>query len=148
MKVFLAGAVSSADSKQLAKYGVYKNCVLDTLGNIDLTVPDDIWDYRNDCIKYNPDFTKLDVDKAMVKYDLDLVRQADLIICDLSQQSNGMGIELGVACSNNIEVIFFYEAGAYVSNMVTGAFSDSKFIEYKDLDELKNKLAFELKKRF
>ena len=107
MKVFLVGAVTSADSKQLSKYSIYKDTILSVLKNIELSVPDDILNYRINCIKNNSTYSKLDIDKSMVAYDLSLIKQSDLIICDLSTQSNGLGIELGVAFENCVKVIFF-----------------------------------------
>ncbi len=137
MKIFLGGAVSVASDRQLEKYNVYK-AILSELG--ELTVPDDIWDYRQKCIDENPGVTKIEIDKMMVDYDIGLVRNADLIVCDISEQSTGLGIELGIAKENKTNIIFCYQKGSYVSNMITGAFDKSKFIEYSDNQELKQKL--------
>lgn len=137
MKIFLAGAVSVASESQLEKYHAYKD-ILEKVG--DLTTPDDIWAFRQKTINENPEKSKLEIDKLMVDYDLDLVRNADIMICDISEQSTGMGIELGVVKENNIDIVFCYQKGSYVSNMLTGAFFDKAFIEYESTKELAEKL--------
>ena len=137
MKIFLGGAVSVASDKQLEKYNAYKE-ILSEFGPF--TTPDDIWDYRQKCIDENPEKTKIQIDKMMVDFDLDLVRNVDLMVCDISEQSTGMGLELGVVKENKIDVIFCYQKGSYVSNMLTGAFFDKEFIEYENIEDLKCKL--------
>lgn len=139
MKIFLGGAVSVATQEQLEKYNIYKE-VLTTFG--ELTVPDDIWAYRQKCTHENPEKTKMQIDKMMVDYDLNLARNTDLMICDISQQSTGLGLELGVVHENSKKIIFFYEKGAYISNMLTGAFFDADFVEYESTKELRQKLKF------
>lgn len=137
MKLFLAGAVSTATESQLEKYNTYKT-ILENFGS--LTFPDKIWEYREKCIRDFPEKSKLEIDKLMVDYDLGLVRECDLMICDISQISTGLGIELGVMHEQNKKIVFFYETGSYVSNMITGSFSSSEFIEYKNIEDLKQSL--------
>lgn len=81
----------------------------------------------------------------MVQYDLSEVRSSDLIICDLSEISTGMGLELGVAHEISKKILFLYKKNSYVSNMITGAFMNSCFIEYRDIKELEKKLETEIK---
>ena len=140
MRIFIAGAVSVASDKQLNKYAVYKNIITESVRNAEITFPDDIWAYREKCIRENPEDTKLEIDKMMVDYDLQCVKSSDLIVCDISQQSTGMGIELGVAYEHKIKIIFCYERGSYVSNMLTGSFGNFPFIEYDTLNDLSTKL--------
>lgn len=140
MKVFLAGAVSSADKKQLEKYNLYRKIITDCIKDVELTVPDDIWEYRMTCKQEKPKASKTEIDKMMVDYDLQCVRDSDLVICDLSSLSTGMGLELGVAHERGKRVIFCYEKGTSISNMITGAYSSSTFIEYSDLKQLSIKL--------
>ena len=137
MKLFLAGAVSTATESQLEKYNTYKT-ILEEFGT--LTFPDKIWEYRQKCIREFPEKSKLEIDKLMVDFDLDLVRNCDVMICDISQISTGLGIELGTILEQNKKIVFFYETGSYVSNMITGAFSDSEFIEYQNIEDLKQSL--------
>ena len=142
MKIFLAGAVSSATNDHLEKYNIYRP-VLEELG--ELTFPDKIWEYRQTCIDKFPEKTKLEIDKLMTDYDLDLVRNCDLMVCDISQVSTGLGIELGVALEKNKKIIFLYEKGSYISNMITGSFNSSLFVEYETVYDLKEKLIEALK---
>jgi len=142
MKLFLAGAVSLASDNQIKKYDIYKS-VLEKFGS--LTYPDKIWEYRQKCINENPDKSKFEIDKLMTDYDLDQVRDCDLMVCDISQLSTGLGIELGVALEHKKKLIFFYEKGAYVSNMITGSFYGCSFVEYSSENELKEQLIKEIK---
>ena len=137
MKIFLGGAVSVASDKQLEKYNAYKE-ILSEFGP--LTTPDDIWDFRQKCIDENPEKTKMQIDKMMVDFDLDLVRNADLMVCDISEQSTGLGLELGVVKENGVDIVFCYQKGSYVSNMLTGAFERAPMIEYENAKELAEKL--------
>jgi hypothetical protein len=132
MKLFLAGAVSTATESQLEKYNTYKT-ILEEFGT--LTFPDKIWEYREKCIKEFPEKSKLEIDKLMVDFDLDLVRNCDVMICDISQISTGLGIELGVALEHKKQIVFFYEKGSYVSNMITGSFNERLFVEYENESE-------------
>lgn len=138
MKIFLAGAVSTATENQIKKYNVYKG-VLETFG--ELTYPDKIWEFRQKCIDENHEKSKLEIDKMMTDFDLNLVRECDIMVCDISQISTGLGIELGVALEHNKQVVFFYEKGSYVSNMITGSFNESLFVEYENEESLKNQLS-------
>lgn len=137
MKLFLAGAFSTATESQLEKYNAYK-IILEKFG--ELTFPDKILAYREKCMRDFPNKSKIEIDKLMVDYDLGLVRDCDIMICDISQISTGLGIELGVALEQNKKIVFFYETGSYVSNMITGSFSNSEFIEYKNIEDLKQNL--------
>jgi len=137
MKLFLAGAFSTATENQLEKYNNYKT-ILEKFG--ELTFPDKILEYREKCMSDFPNKSKIEIDKLMVDYDLGLVRDCDIVICDISQISTGLGIELGVALEQNKKIVFFYETGSYVSNMITGSFSNSEFIGYKNIEDLKQNL--------
>lgn len=137
MKLFLAGAFSTATESQLEKYNTYKT-ILEKFGG--LTFPDKILTYREKCMSDFPNKPKIEIDKLMVDYDLGLVRDCDVMVCDISQISTGLGIELGVALEHNKKIVFFYETDSYVSNMITGSFSNSDFIEYKSIKDLKQNL--------
>ena len=138
MKLFLAGAVSTATEDQTKKYDIYKG-VLENFG--ELTYPDKIWEFRQRCIDENPKKSKLEIDKMMTDFDLNLVRECDIMVCDISQISTGLGIELGVALEHKKQIVFFYEKGSCVSNMITGSFNESLFIEYENEAALKNQLS-------
>ena len=138
MKFFLAGAVSTATETQTKKYNIYKD-VLEKFG--ELTYPDKIWDFRQKCINENPEKSKLEIDKMMTDFDLNLVRECDVMVCDISEISTGLGIELGVALEQNKKVVFLYEKGSYISNMITGSFYGCMFIEYASIESLEVKLS-------
>lgn len=144
MKIFVIGAVSSAKESQLSKYKLYKRVLTQNIKDLVLIAPEEIWQIREEYDRSYPNLQKVQLDEKMVKFDLDQVRDSDLIICDLTELSTGMGIELGVAHENNKRVMFFYENGSYVSNMVSGSFPYSKFIEYGDEKDLERVLKKEI----
>ncbi len=144
MKIFVIGAVSAVKESQLEKYKLYKRILTQNIKDLVLISPEEIWQIREAYDINNPGIRKINLDEKMVKFDLDQVRDSDLIICDLSELSTGMGIELGVAVEHNKRVMFFYEKGSYVSNMVTGSFPYSKFIEYEDEKDLERVLKKEI----
>lgn len=82
----------------------------------------------------------------MTDFDLQRVKQSDVMVCDISMQSIGLGIELGVASIYDKKMIFCYQKGSYVSSMITGTFCDAVYIEYENLQDLKNKLSETLNK--
>ena len=145
MKIFLAGSVSSASKEQLNKYDIYNKAILSTYPTATIIAPDDIYAYRNNCIKTDPTLSKIQIDKLMVDFDLEKVKEADLVVCDISEQSCGMGLELGICKENDIKTIFCFKHGSYVSNMIYGAFIDSTFVEYKTIDDLNIQLTHALK---
>lgn len=140
MKIFLAGSVSSATKGQLNKYGVYNKIISSCFPKANLITPNDIYDFRNNCIKEKPSFTKSEIDKQMVDFDLKQVRESNLVVCDISEQSCGLGLELGVCKENGVKVIFCFKNGSHVSNMIYGAFNDAAFIEYESLVDLETRL--------
>lgn len=145
MKIFLAGSVSSASKEQLNKYHIYNKAILSTYPTATIIASDDIHSYRNNCIKTNPTLSKIQIDKLMVDFDLKKVKESDLVVCDISEQSCGMGLELGICKENKIKTIFCFKHGSYVSNMIYGAFNDSTFIEYETIDDLDKQLTQALK---
>lgn len=140
MKIFLAGAVSFAPDKHVDKFKIYEQIINEFFPNAELTTPDIIWEYRDKCIAEHPDFSVPQINNLMTDYDLQKVKECDIMICDTSVQSTGFGLELGVALENKIKVAFFYEKGAKVSNMLTGAFLGSTFIEYNKIDDIEKPL--------
>ena len=146
MNIFLAGAVSVADKAQLNKYSTYIDILKKLKGVQMLTYPDVIWEYRENCINEHKDKTKLEIDHMMTDFDLQRVKQSDVMVCDISMQSIGLGIELGVASMYDKKMIFCYQKGSYVSSMITGTFCDAVYIEYENLQDLKNKLSETLNK--
>ena len=140
MKIFLAGSVSFADQSQIKKYELYEKILKKKFKKLELITPNNIWQFRENLKLKNPKAKEIDLNKEMVDFDILQVKTSDLIVCDLSNLSTGMGIELGVAFENNKKNIFFFEKGSYISNMILGAFHKSKFIMYENLNDLKLKL--------
>ena len=145
MQIFLAGSVSGADEKQLEKYGIYEK-VLKPFGKV--IAPKDIDKFIEKCKKEKTTFSQKQLDKIIVEYDLTQVKTSELVVCDLTLNSTGVGIELGVAKTNNIPVIFCYQKGTNISTIVRGAFFDSTFIEYKNIEQLQEKLIEKINKYF
>lgn len=140
MKVFLAGAVSFAPNEHVNKFKIYEKTIKDVIPDCNLTTPDIIWQFRDDCIKKHPDFSIPQINNLMTDFDLQKVKECDIMICDTSVQSTGFGLELGVALENKIKVVFFYEKGSKVSNMLTGAFLGADFIEYEKINDIEKSL--------
>lgn len=140
MKIFLAGAVSFAPNKHVDKFKIYENTVKEIFPNCNLTTPDIIWEFRDKCIKKHPDYSTPQINNLMTDFDLQKVKECDVMICDTSVQSTGFGLELGVALENKKRVAFFYEKGSKVSNMLTGAFLGSNFVEYEKIEDLEKAL--------
>ena len=69
----------------------------------------------------------------------EIIKNADLIIAEVSYQSTGSGIELGWAEGFGKKVIFIYKKGSIVSGSLTVV--SRIFIEYTDNDDLINQLS-------
>ena len=72
----------------------------------------------------------------MVNYDLNFVKEADLLFVNLSNKSFGVGMELGIAKEYNKKVFLVAKQGTQISNMVLGAFPNSKVHYYSNQNEL------------
>jgi hypothetical protein len=70
----------------------------------------------------------------------DKVRQADLIIGELSRPSTGQGMELRDAALQGKEIIIVASEGSKVSGLVKGCPAVNGIIYYKDINDLKQKL--------
>jgi len=140
MKIFLAGAVSFAPNTHVDKFKIYEKTIKDFYPNAELTTPDIIWDYRDKCIKEHPNFSIPQINHLMTDFDLEKVKDCDVMICDASVQSTGFGLELGVTLENKKRVVFFYEKGSKISNMLTGAFINSNFVEYEKVEDIERLL--------
>ena len=144
-KVFIIGAVTGVEDT-IDAYDELGKVVVSVLGEVELITPNTIFDYRNDYIKTHKSASEEEINYNMVKFDLDCVRTADLVVGDLSIKSTGVGIELGTILNEGNKKLFFAKEDAVVSNMILGAFSDVGVIRYKTFDDFKQKLKEELKK--
>lgn len=64
------------------------------------------------------------------------IKKSDIFIIDASELSIGIGIEAGVALSNNIPIYLIANKNAYVSNSVKGVAKKSYF--YSSPEELRD----------
>lgn len=143
-KVFIIGAVTGVEDSVWA-YDELGKVVTSVLGDVELITPNTIFDYRNNYILHHKSATEEEINYNMVKFDLEQVAAADLIVGDLTVKSTGVGIELGTIQNLDNEKIFFAKQNEVVSNMVLGAFPNTKVIRYKDFEDFKIKLKQALK---
>ncbi len=144
-KVFIVGAVTGVEDT-VSAYDELGKVVVSVLGDVELITPNTIFDYRNNYILHHKTATEEEINYNMVKFDLEQVSTADLVVGDLTVKSTGVGIELGTISNLDNKKIFFAKEGEVVSNMVLGAFPKNKVIRYKTFDDFKEKLKKELKK--
>ena len=136
--IFLAGAYTGIDKNKLSIYAELKHFILCIDKNFNVVNMYDVDNYIKDYQVNLPNASFKDVEIAMVKYDIDFVKNCDLIIANLTNKSIGVGIELGIAFELNKNVLFVAESGSTISNMVLGCFQNNEIYFYKDLVELKN----------
>ena len=136
--IFLAGAYTGIDKNKLSIYAELKQFILGIDKNFNVVNVNDVDNYKKDYQVNHPNASFKDVEIAMVKYDIDFVKNCDLIIANLTNKSIGVGIELGIAFELNKNVLFVAESGSTISNMVLGCFQNNEIHFYKDLVELKN----------
>ena len=144
-KVFIIGAVTGVE-EDIDVYDELAEVVKSELKDVEAVTPNTIMKFREDYILKNPNADECEVNSAMVKYDLEQVASAGLVVGDLSIKSTGVGIELGTILNKDNKKIFFAKEDAVVSNMILGAFSDVSVIRYRTFDDFKQKLKEELKK--
>ena len=70
-----------------------------------------------------------------------MIREADLVIADLSSISTGAGIELGIAHILGKKISVFAKRDSNVSGLAIGMLGDGSINYYENLDDLKNQLA-------
>ncbi len=143
MQIFILGAVTGTSEYQLAKFDVYKKISHNIFNNYQVIDYRDILDYKKELPLSFSDF---EINKEMAKFDLEQVKNSNLLIADISSLSTGLGIELGTALAYKKQIIFCYEKNSKISTMITGTFYNSPFIEYEDIKDLESQLSKELKK--
>lgn len=74
----------------------------------------------------------------------DELKQADVLVAEVSLPSTGQGIELGQANAAGVPIICFYKTGAKPSGSLR--FVADKIIEYSDTRDLLAKLRSELER--
>ena len=141
--IFVAGAYFTTDKKDTDMYPLITNLLKNKFPTLKIIMPTDIEKYRADFIQNNPDASLKEINKAMVDYDLYLIKTAKILIVDVTNKSTGLGIELGTIVNDNKPLIFVAKEGSQISNMVYGAFPEMEINFYsnpEDLKEIINKI--------
>lgn len=134
--IFIMGAFFDTNQSDLDAYPLVKQAFINKFKNIKLIEPIDIENYQKNYLKKNPNKTFLNSITAMVNYDLEIVKKADLLFVNLSNKSFGVGMELGIAKEYNKKVIFVAKENTQISNMVIGGFPQSEINYYNNNEEL------------
>ena len=140
MKIFLAGAVSFAYESQIQKYEIFEKVLKKKFRKSEIITPKNICQFREAFKNEHKRTKEIVLNQKMVDFDLEHIKTSDLVVCDLSELSTGLGLELGVVLESKKNIIFFFEKGSYISNMIFGAFPNAKFVMYDNLTDLKTKL--------
>lgn len=142
MQIFILGAVTGASEYHLTKFNAYQKTIKSLFPKAKIIDYRDILDYKKEI---SLDFSDFEINKKMANFDLEQVKNSDILIADISSLSTGLGIELGIALTYKKKIIFCYEKNSKISTMITGTFYNSPFIEYEDIKDLENQLSKELK---
>lgn len=135
-KIFVMGAFFDTNKEYINSYSQIKTTLLNKFKDVQIIEPIDIENYQKDFLKNNKNCSFLQSITAMVNYDLNFVKEADLLLVNLSNKSFGVGMELGIAKEYNKKVFFVAKQGTQISNMVLGGFPNAKVNYYSTQDEL------------
>jgi len=135
-KVFILGAYFNTSESDTNAYPLIANIFKKYFKNVEVIVPTDIEEYKNNYKLANPETPDQLVDKAMVDFDLSQIKAADLLFADVTNKSTGVGIELGIAKENNKNIVFCAKKNSKISNMVFGAFPDKTINYYETISDL------------
>lgn len=69
---------------------------------------------------------------------VEIIKNCDFFVAEVSQASTGLGIEIGIAVSKEIPVICIYKKGNAPSRALN--FISNEFIEYADLTDMGKQL--------
>ena len=132
MKIYFAGSIRGGRQdkelylkiiKYLAKYG---DVLTEHVGDKNLT-----------------DAGEDKSSEFIYKRDIEWVKEADIIIAEVSTPSLGVGYEMGFAENLNKPIICLYKGGKPLSAMIAGN-KNIKTIKYNNFEELTKKLDKEL----
>ena len=84
----------------------------------------EIFAFARDIQKYGPCIL---TEKETTKIAFERIKKSDIFIIDASELSIGIGVETGVAYSNNIPIYLIANKNAYVSNFIKGVAKKSYF---------------------
>ena len=135
LNIFIGGSFTGQGQETLDIYRHIKSKIKEIVSKVNVINPDDIDIFRENFKKINPQSTDLELDKAMVDFDLQFVKSCDIVIFDVTNRSIGVGMELGMLYKEEKPLLLVAKSGAVVSNMVLGAFNQG--VKYYDnLEEL------------
>ncbi len=81
--------------------------------------------------------------KDIFDRDYSNLASSDIIIAEASERSHGVGIELGLSYGLGLKRILLLSEGSTVSKLAEGM-PDTSIIHYKDTEDLKRKLKYQL----
>ncbi len=134
--IFVAGAFFTTSKEDTDIFPFVVKVIKKNTFDIKVIQPIDIENYREKLKKNNPNISLDELNKKMVDYDLNLVATCKYMIADVTNKSLGLGIELGIIKEHNIPLELVARSGSKISNMVFGAFPNSKIQYYSTLQEL------------
>ncbi len=137
-KIFIVGSVTGTTEAQKQKFSIYEKVAQQFYPTAIIDTPQTIMNYRDRYITQNREASERQVLQAMVNYDMQEIMSSELILCDATLRSFGVGMELATAKRYHIPVIFFAEKGADVSKMILGAFEKSFVHFYENDEDLEN----------
>ena len=136
-KIFIGGAYFATAPEDISVYSFVADVLKKRNPNLEITTPNDIETYRNYFSLKHPHARDEEVNKVMVEYDLEKLKEADVIIADVSNKSTGLGLELGTVRGEDKFFVFIAKKGCMISNMLYGAFPNVEVKRYGSLNELK-----------
>ncbi len=120
--IFILGAVTGTESAWIDHFLNLKEIILEFYPNLNVTTPLDIESFCD--IQRKKGLEQGQILLKMANFDRECVLNADLIICDCTRASTGLGIELGMAYENGKRVVPFAHINAEVSGLVKGFFGE------------------------
>ena len=141
MKVAILGAVHGTTAKEQLIFETYKAAVTLKIEDAEIISPAEIEEHRSEFKRKNPNASYIEATADMVKFDLEVVSNADLVLADVSLRSTGLGMELvKIAEKGHSRVLLFAKNDIPYSNMIDGLFPDSPVVLYKSEEDLAQKL--------
>lgn len=102
--------------------------------------------YFDEVIGSYPDFWESDEDpRTYYQRIRATIPTAGVFIGEFSQPSHGVGMEIQMSCEHQIPLIALVEEGRKISKMILGVPNLHQVIQYRDLNDLAEKLDAELK---
>ncbi|MGC8811995.1 MAG: nucleoside 2-deoxyribosyltransferase [Candidatus Aenigmatarchaeota archaeon] len=134
VKVFVSGRLDQSKPENQKTYEIITG-ICESLG-FEVWLP-----HRDTRKEMKEKFSKAEeIVKNLYDFDLEKVKNSDLVIAELTNPSFGVGLELRVCHEYNIDVIALAREEANVSVTVIGDPAIKKFFRYRNLEELETKL--------